>query len=422
MSRIFLSYSRYNLALVEALVQDLEAIGNQVWLDQSLTGGQAWWEKILANIRDADIFIFGLSSESLESEACKSELNYAVDLHKRIVPILLSQDVNLSLLPHPLGEIQVTPYLSSGKESVFALLKAINSMPLAPPLPDPLPKPPSIPISYLSTVKQRIDDSGNLNLKDQIAIVFELKNHLQELRSAKEVRQLLLRMKRREDLLAKVAAEIDSVLLEIDLIDRTAQAADTVQATAASTHGPSSQAGSKPCPTCGKYNPTESVFCGGCGSNLSSPSPSASTAAPNPAAPPRSDHTKSRTFTCQPEQRRFLIQRLERWLEREDFECQELETDDKDLLMQVRKKGSWRKFVGMATALNIVLHQSGEEMKVTVGEGQWLDKAIVGSVSMFVLWPLAITAGIGAWQQNQMPDRVLNFIQDTLEKGGLGSA
>ncbi len=91
-------------------------------------------------------------------------------------------------------------------------------------------------------------------------------------------------------------------------------------------------------------------------------------------------------------------------------------------LLQVRKKGSWRKFVGMATALNIVLHQSGEEMKVTVGEGQWLDKAIVGTVSVFVLWPLAITAGIGAWQQNQMPDRVLSFIQDTLESRGQRSA
>lgn len=248
MSRIFLSYSRYNLALVEALVQDLEAIGNQVWLDQSLTGGQAWWEKILANIRDADIFIFGLSSESLESEACKSELNYAVDLHRRIVPILLSQDVNLSLLPYPLGEIQVTPYLSSGKESVFALLKAINSLPPATPLPDPLPKPPPIPISYLSTVKQRIDDSGNLNLKDQIAIVFELKSHLQELRSAKEVRQLLMRMKRREDLLAKVAAEIDSVLVEIDSIDRTAQAADTVQAAAASPIHPPARPVRNPAP------------------------------------------------------------------------------------------------------------------------------------------------------------------------------
>ena len=35
-----------------------------------------------------------------------------------------------------------------------------------------------------------------------------------------------------------------------------------------------------------------------------------------------------------------------------------------------------------------------------IGAGKWLDKAIAGTVSIFVLWPLAVTAGFGAWEQS----------------------
>jgi len=35
-------------------------------------------------------------------------------------------------------------------------------------------------------------------------------------------------------------------------------------------------------------------------------------------------------------------------------------------------------------------------------------------VSLFILWPLAITAGMGAWEQMKMPDKVFDFVGNRL--------
>jgi hypothetical protein len=53
-------------------------------------------------------------------------------------------------------------------------------------------------------------------------------------------------------------------------------------------------------------------------------------------------------------------------------------------------------------------------LTVQIGAGKWIDKAAAGTVSLFLLWPLAITAGFGAWQQMQMPEKVFDFIASRL--------
>ena len=85
------------------------------------------------------------------------------------------------------------------------------------------------------------------------------------------------------------------------------------------------------------------------------------------------------------------------------------------MLLQIKKRGSWRELVGMATSLNVVFH-AGEENTLTVeiGAGKWIDKAAVGTVSLLILWPLAITAGIGAWEQMKMPENIFEYIGSRL--------
>src|SRR5512143_3464030 len=106
MHPVFVSYSRTNLDVVAQLVEDIAAVGIGAWHDQTLTGGQRWWDNILANIRGCDVFIAALSPESLDSEACRSELAYAKQLGKTILPVFVADGVNPHLLPHPLNEIQ----------------------------------------------------------------------------------------------------------------------------------------------------------------------------------------------------------------------------------------------------------------------------------------------------------------------------
>jgi len=120
--------------------------------------------------------------------------------------------------------------------------------------------------------------------------------------------------------------------------------------------------------------------------------------------------TQSRTFHCPSPRFSELITSTQSWLSGEGFKCQRLQTEDGGTLLQIEKVGGWRKFVGMSTALNIVFRQVENMVNVEIGAGRWIDKATTGAVAYFILWPLAVTAGIGAWQQMKMPERVFEHI------------
>jgi hypothetical protein len=120
--------------------------------------------------------------------------------------------------------------------------------------------------------------------------------------------------------------------------------------------------------------------------------------------------TQSKTFPCPSARFSELITSTQSWLAGEGFKCQKLQTEDGGTLLQIEKVGGWRKFVGISTALNIVFHQVENTVNVEIGAGRWIDKAATGTVGVLILWPLAVIAGIGAWQQLKMPERVFEHI------------
>ena len=120
--------------------------------------------------------------------------------------------------------------------------------------------------------------------------------------------------------------------------------------------------------------------------------------------------TQSKSFPCPSSRFSELITSTQSWLSGEGFQCQKLQTEDGGTLLQINRVGEWRKFVGMSTALNIVFHQVENTVNVEMGAGRWIDKAATGTVGFLILWPLAIIAGIGAWQQMKMPERVFEHV------------
>jgi hypothetical protein len=65
---VFVSYSSRDRDAVRSLTQDLQDADEQVWMDQRLAGGEAWWRAILEQIRGCDVFIFALSQNSIQSK------------------------------------------------------------------------------------------------------------------------------------------------------------------------------------------------------------------------------------------------------------------------------------------------------------------------------------------------------------------
>jgi TIR domain len=212
MSRIFIGYHRRSQAVASSLVQDLEAMGHTVWFDQDLAGGQSWWNRILAMIRDTDAFVFVLDPESLNSTACKREYEYAADLGKAIVPVLTADGVSVNLLPPALSQIQFVDYRSKDREAVLQLVRALMSLPAPPPLPDPLPAPPAVPLSYLGTLTEQIDQAVSLTYEAQSALVVDLRANLRDRETKADALTLLRRLRKRRELFASIADEIDELL------------------------------------------------------------------------------------------------------------------------------------------------------------------------------------------------------------------
>lgn len=215
--KVFITYSRTNKEPVNALVNDLEELSHTVWYDFDLRGGQSWWDNILDNIRQCDIYIFAMTAEALESTACKREMDYARALNKTALPVLIEKSVSIALMPRYLSKVQFVDYTEAGhKNTVFALIKSLNALPSSSPLPDPLPEPPPIPISYLDELKDRIE-APNLDKNEQLSLLSDLKNRLADSENKMEdVFELFQRLRKHEDLLAFVGAEIDSILKSND--------------------------------------------------------------------------------------------------------------------------------------------------------------------------------------------------------------
>jgi hypothetical protein len=119
---------------------------------------------------------------------------------------------------------------------------------------------------------------------------------------------------------------------------------------------------------------------------------------------------ETRTFQAPEIDVNDLASSLHDWYQFQRFTVQILDVHGGGILVQASKSG-WRNAVGMSSALNVVLRQNGSALFVEIGAGKWLDKAAVGVVSLFILWPLLVTTAWGSWRQSQLPKQTYDFIQ-----------
>src|SRR3712207_4788509 len=174
---LFASYSRKDETAVRGLISDLQRAHLSVWHDQELRGGDPWWQDILRQIRECDVFLFLLSRNSLASKPCLTELSYARALGVPILPVQVGPVDNLRLTP--VADIQVIDYqertLANGGELLNAIQQAASARR---PLPDPLPKPPPIPFAYLIRLGSAIG-AAQLTPDQQAEFIRQLREALE---------------------------------------------------------------------------------------------------------------------------------------------------------------------------------------------------------------------------------------------------
>ncbi|MBZ0280692.1 MAG: TIR domain-containing protein, partial [Anaerolineae bacterium] len=89
MPDVFISYSRKDTDFARRLVDALQQSGRDSWVDWAgIPYSAEWWREICQGINSADNFVFIISPDSLKSEICNREVEYARHNHKRIIPIM----------------------------------------------------------------------------------------------------------------------------------------------------------------------------------------------------------------------------------------------------------------------------------------------------------------------------------------------
>jgi serine/threonine kinase PknH len=223
---LFVSYSSQDRSALEPLTAALRRARQQVWFDDDLGGGEAWWNEILEQIRSCEVFIVALSNHSLESKPCQAELRYAKALERPILPVQIGP-VD-SMRANPVAALQVIDYQNPSADTGIQLVTAVQALAAQQrPLPSPLPDGPPVPFAYLMRLSSTLAEQ-DLDPRQQTHLVTELKSGLEEdgddPTARNDIARLLRMLRDRSDVTYRTRTEIDELLASVDAKSPTAAA------------------------------------------------------------------------------------------------------------------------------------------------------------------------------------------------------
>lgn len=104
-TRVFISYSRKDMAFANKLEPALKARGFEVLIDrEEIYAFEDWWKRIEALVGSADTVVFVLSPDAVVSDVALKEVAYAASLNKRFAPIVCRR-VEASAVPEVLRRL-----------------------------------------------------------------------------------------------------------------------------------------------------------------------------------------------------------------------------------------------------------------------------------------------------------------------------
>jgi hypothetical protein len=211
--KAFISYSGGKKEDVRQLAGHLEALGWEPWFDSSLHGGQDWWQVILSQIKDCNVFIPIISAEALDSVACSREFDWAEALKKPVLPVAM--EPRWIGLPQRYETPQSVDYSEpAGRDqAALKLAAAIIALPATPTVPEPLPDPPAAPLSYLTALDKLVSQPEDLNKAQQREILDQLEPAVRSLdpKERHGGRRILDRFSNRDDLYVDVDKRISEL-------------------------------------------------------------------------------------------------------------------------------------------------------------------------------------------------------------------
>lgn len=122
--RLFVCYSHEDKAIANKLISELDEY-HDCWIDSDdIRAGADWKRSIDWAIARSDVFLFLASWQSIRSEQCQREVELALRLRRRIIPLVLE---NRILMRPELSALQWI-FLENFDEGVRSLLGELRPL------------------------------------------------------------------------------------------------------------------------------------------------------------------------------------------------------------------------------------------------------------------------------------------------------
>src|SRR6516162_7968210 len=104
-AKVFISYSRKDIAFADHLELALKARGFEPLIDRTeIYAFEEWWARIEGLIVRADTVVFVLSPDAVASDVALREVSFAASLNKRFAPVVCRR-VQHKAVPEALAEL-----------------------------------------------------------------------------------------------------------------------------------------------------------------------------------------------------------------------------------------------------------------------------------------------------------------------------
>ncbi|MEQ8970221.1 MAG: TIR domain-containing protein [Coleofasciculus sp. C1-SOL-03] len=121
MTQVILAYSDTDKPTMEKIRRSLRRESITVWTNTTdIHTGESFEEAIKRGIEQADNLVYLLSPDSISSKYCQQELDLAVSLHKRIIPVLV-RETSSGEVPLALQGLQYIDLTDNVKEEDYHL-------------------------------------------------------------------------------------------------------------------------------------------------------------------------------------------------------------------------------------------------------------------------------------------------------------
>ncbi|HEY9801059.1 MAG TPA: toll/interleukin-1 receptor domain-containing protein, partial [Leptolyngbyaceae cyanobacterium] len=121
MTKVFLSYSEQDKEIMEKIRNSLRRENITVWTNTTdIKTGEEFKQAIQRGIEQADNVVYLLSPDAINSTYCQQELDYALSLNKRIIPLLV-QETEPTQVPPALRDLQYIDLTDNVKEEDYYL-------------------------------------------------------------------------------------------------------------------------------------------------------------------------------------------------------------------------------------------------------------------------------------------------------------